>query len=89
MVTISRDDFVDEKSKMIYDYRLKYYETRNYEHILDMVIEEYYDFARRLKNVNQERITSRISQFDGKIIIYGAGVHAKLTRDFLKREFFE
>ena len=54
------------------------------EHILDMVTEEYSDFAGRVGGL-KKKLYDRLKEFDGRLIIYGAGVHAGLTMDFLKR----
>lgn len=81
---IGREDFADEKSRGIFEHRLNYYKTGNMEHILDMVTEEYNDFARRIGGL-KKKFYDRLKEFDGKLIIYGAGVHASLTMDFLKR----
>lgn len=81
---IKKEDFADEKSQMIFEQRLKYYTTGNMEHILDMLIEEYYDFARYVVRL-KDRICKRLIEFEGNFVIYGAGVHAGYTMDFLKR----
>lgn len=51
---------------------------------MDMVIEEYSNFARRIGDL-KKKLYERLKEFDGKLIIYGAGVHAGLTMDFLKK----
>ena len=84
METIRREDFMDEKSRRIFEHRFNYYSTGNMEHILDMVIEEYSNFARRIGDL-KKKLYERLKEFDGKLIIYGAGVHAGLTMDFLKK----
>jgi len=84
METIRREDFADEKSRRIFEHRFNYYTTGNMEHILDMVIEEYHDFSGRVGCL-KKKIYDRLKEFDGGFIIYGAGVHAGLTMDFLKR----
>lgn len=84
METIRKEDFADEKSRRIFEHRFNYYTTGNMEHILDMVIEEYNDFARRIGDL-KKKLYVRLKEFDGKLLIYGAGVHAGLTMDFLKK----
>lgn len=37
----------------------------------------------------KETFYTRLNQFEGKFIIYGAGVHAELTRDYLRRTGLE
>lgn len=85
MEAIRKEDFMDEKSRRIFEHRFKYYTTGNMEYILDMVIEEYSDFARRIRDLKKKLYIRRLKEFNGKLIIYGAGVHAGLTMDFLKR----
>lgn len=82
--TIRKEDFADEKSRRIFEHRFNYFKTGSKEHILNMVTEEYHDFARRIDNL-KKKICMSLREFNGKFIIYGAGAHARLTMDFLKR----
>ena len=84
MNAVNREMFADEKSRQIFDYRFQYYRTGNMEYILDMVLEEYREFSRRIDRVKQ-KIYTKLSDFEGNFIIYGAGVHAGLTMEYLKR----
>ena len=84
MNMVTREAFADEKSRQIFDYRFKYYQTGNMEHILEMVIKEYRDFSRRVSEL-KEKIFNKLDSFDGNFIIYGAGVHAGLTMEYLQR----
>lgn len=84
MDIINREMFADEKSRQIFDYRHKYYQTGDMEYILEMVVWEYRDFSRRVDEL-KEKIYTKLSSFKGNFIIYGAGVHAGLTKEYLKR----
>lgn len=82
---ITRDSFSDEKSKRIFDFRYKYYTTGNMENILDMVVDEYDYFSRRIKHL-RETVLSKLKAFSGDFVIYGEGKHAQLTKQFLAKE---
>ncbi len=82
--TIRKEDFADEKSRRIFEHRFNYFKTGSMEHILDMVTEEYYDFARRIDDL-KKKLCIGLREFNGKLIIYGAGANAKLAMDFLKK----
>lgn len=84
MKMIREEDFADEKSKRIFKYRFNYYKTGDMEYLLDMVIDEYRDFGVRIRKL-KEHVFNRLIDFDGSFIIYGAGVHAGLTIDYLRR----
>lgn len=85
MDTINREMFADEKSRQIFDYRLQYYQTGDMECLLDMVVDEYRDFSRRIDNMKQ-KIYGKLRDFEGNFIIYGAGAHAGLAMEYLKRK---
>lgn len=86
-MVITEQNFSDEISKKIFNFRKKYYETGDMKFILNMIVEEYNDTARKIKKVREEFLSEfylATKDKDIDIIIYGFGFHAHLAMDFLK-----
>lgn len=87
MERICEQDFADEKSKMIFRNRYTYYKTGDKEAIIKMIVQEYSDFSKRIGHIISE-LRSRLRK-EERFAIYGAGKHARLTVDFLKKSGLE
>ena len=74
-------DFSDEISQRIFYWRERFYNTRDYSNLIEMHCEDYDNYISKI-NKWYTKIKSRVTDFGGKFVIYGNGVHAHLLRDF-------
>ena len=82
---ISRDDFCDEESRIVFDYRKKYAETGDSKAILELVCAYHKTWTDRIRE-NNERIVDAIKRTDKRVIIYSTDeVGERLYSNLVKR----
>lgn len=84
-MSITKNDFMDDLSKDIFYYRERFYRSRDFNNILEMLCKEYDAYVKKVNDI-YDNLTSKLRESTGDFVIFGAGKNGKKAKIFLENE---